>query len=110
MQVKLAISERVDQLEAQNRLLSARDRIREATAAAITLLTLEKFDEAVNTALQIIGESLDTDRVCVLEHCDDALGQSLGHLKVLYEWDSAYAGAQISHPELTQVSYEGIEE
>ncbi len=106
-----AAFQRARELEEYNRVLEGRDCILEATASATNaLLTIENYDSAVNTALQIIGESLDTDRVVVLEHFDDLSGQSLGYLQALYEWVSPYAVSQISHSELTQVSYEGIEE
>lgn len=106
-----AIQERVDQLEAQNRLLSARDHILEATAsAANALLTLDNFDQAVNTALQIIGESVDTDRVLVIENFAPSTDLAPGEWRVLYEWIFLHAISQISDPELSQGTWEGIEE
>lgn len=106
-----AIQERVAQLEAQNRLLEGRVRILEATAsAANALLTLENFDSAVNTALQIIGESLDCDHVAILKDFAIPSSQSLGYFRVLHEWDSPYALSQISHPESSQIYYDSFEE
>jgi len=98
------------QLEKANEALQQRDRILEATTrAANALLTIEKFDEAVNTALQIIGESLDCDRVCLGEHCNDLSGDTLGFVRYSYEWTSPYTFSQIQSPDAAEVSYEGIE-
>ena len=91
--------------------LEARDRILAATAkASNVLLTGEDLDEAVNKALQIIGETIDTDRVGIIENFENPSDPSYLYWKMIYEWDSAYADPQINHPELAQGSYEGIEE
>ena len=85
------------------------DRLLKASANATSaLLTITSLDDAVNTALKIIGEALDTDRVTVIEHfnCPE---QSLPCWKMLYEWDSLDTISQISHPEVSQGTYEGIE-
>lgn len=106
-----AIQERVAQLETRNHFLEGRDRILEATASATNaLLTLENFESAVNTALQIIGESLDTDRVLVIEQFAPSSDLAAVEWKVLYEWDSPHTVSQISDPELSQGNHEGIEE
>lgn len=95
---------------AQLRCSKARDRLNEATAtAAKALLTIENLDEAVNTALQIIGECLDCDRVSVIDHFDSP-SQPLPCWKLLYEWDSPHTVSQISHPEAAQGTYQGIED
>lgn len=90
--------------------LQARDRILETTAnAANVLLTAENLDEAINTTLQILGESLDTDRVAVLENFDVS-GERLPYWRILYEWDSLHAPSQLLHPDATQGRYEDMEE
>lgn len=105
------VLERTAQLEAQNRLLLGRDRILEATAsAANALLTLENFDSAVNTALQIISESLDTDRIVVIENFDNASDSLAVWWRVLYEWNSPHAVPQIFHPDVAQGSYKEVKE
>jgi signal transduction histidine kinase len=59
----------------------------EATASAATALLRDNFDQAINTALQILGESLDTDRVRVLESLfDDPARPFSRYHKVLHEW------------------------
>lgn len=99
------------QLEKHNRVLEQRDRILAATAeASNVLLTGTDFDEAVNKALQIIGETINTDRVAVLEHLEDLSSKSLGFLQVTYEWDSINTISQLNHPEVSRMSYGGVEE
>lgn len=89
--------------------LRQRDRVLEATAAAANaLLTIENFDNAVNTALQIIGESLDNDRVVVLQNIHRP-SEPLPYWQILYKWDSPHAVPQIAHSEVVQGSYAGIE-
>ena len=105
------------QLEERNQILQQRDRevrqsyrILKATAeAANVLLTEVDFDRAVNKALQIIGQTLDTDRVTVVENWHNPSTPNIPHWRLLYEWHSSGTISQISNPELTQGSYEGIE-
>jgi signal transduction histidine kinase/PAS domain-containing protein len=85
------------------------DRLLKASATAThALLTIASLDAAVNEAIKIIGEALDTDRVTVIEHfnCPE---QSLPCWKILYEWDSPDTISQIAHLEVSQGNYEGIE-
>ncbi|QLE57591.1 GAF domain-containing protein [Nostoc sp. TCL26-01] len=82
------------------------DRILEATAtAANAFLAIENFDEAVNTALKMIGESLDCDRVAVIENFPHP-SAPLHCWKILYEWNSPHTVAQMSHPQQSQGIYE----
>lgn len=90
--------QRLADLAQVNEVLQARDRLLEATAiAANTLLTTEKFDDGVNTALQLIGEALDTDRVKVLE-CMGHLLSYPSSFTVSHEWVREGIIPQISHP------------
>jgi len=104
---------RATELEAHNRVLEGRDHILEATAkAANILLTVEDFGLAVNTALQMIGEVVDTDRVGLVEHVENPSQVSFGLWKVNYEWNSPHT-TLVEHkqyPELMQGTYEGVEE
>lgn len=82
-----------------------RDRLLEVTATVASVLLTEKsLDEAVNTALQMIGEALDTDRVGVTDNSKSP-SDSAVHWRVLYEWTSAYTVPQLSHPDLMQGSW-----
>lgn len=68
-------------------MLQQRDRLLEATArAANVLLTLDHFDEAVNTALQVLGEGIDCDFVVVLENRFEASTVLLSSCDFIYEW------------------------
>lgn len=114
LQAEQARSQELERLNAELKQtldrLQARDRILETTAnAANVLLTAENLDEAINTALQILGESLDTDRVAVLENFDVS-GERLPYWRILYEWDSLHAPSQLLHPDATQGRYEDMEE
>ncbi|MBD3885007.1 GAF domain-containing protein [Phormidium tenue FACHB-886] len=81
----------------------------EATAeVANALLTIANFDKAVNTALQIIGEALETDRVVVIESFD-APSEQPCYWRILYEWHSPMA-SQLPHSEATQGRWEDIKE
>ena len=102
--------QRVSQLEKYNQVLQQRDRILEATAkASNVLLTGNNLDEAINGALQIIGESIDTDRIAIMENFDNSADSSLPYWKVTYEWDSAYVISQLDCSEVGEGDYEGIE-
>ncbi|MBE9045327.1 GAF domain-containing protein [Pleurocapsales cyanobacterium LEGE 10410] len=106
-----AAQQKAVQLEEHNRVLEKRDRILAATAeASNVLLTGADFDEAVNRALQIIGESIDTDRIAIVENFDNPSNLSYLYWKITYEWDSPDTISQMNHPEVAQGSYEGIEE
>lgn len=81
----------------------------EATATvANTLLSIEDFDAAVSTALQILGETLETDRLIVAENFASP-NSALPNWRLLYEWDSPGTVSQIARSELAQGSWEGIE-
>jgi signal transduction histidine kinase len=87
--------------------LETRDRLLEATAAtANVLLTIPQdggcanydFDAVVDNALQILGESLETDRIKILENTfDDPMSRYPGSSNVLYEWTRDGTIPQISH-------------
>lgn len=95
--------------EKVNEELRQRDRVLEATAAAANaLLTIENFDNAVTTTLRIIGESLDNDRVVVLQNFNSP-SEQLPYWRILYKWDSPHAVPQIVHSDVVQGSYAGIE-
>ncbi|MEM1367313.1 MAG: GAF domain-containing protein [Cyanobacteria bacterium P01_H01_bin.15] len=91
--------------------LQARDRILRVTAeVANNLLTRDDLNAAVNSALQSIGESLDTDRIAVLEfeHFNDAVDPSKIGWEILYEWHSAHTVSQL-HSEQCLGTFEALE-
>ena len=112
------LRERSQQLESLNTELQQtvdslenRDRILAATAKASNiLLTGKDFDKSVNQALQIIGDSISTDRIGIIENFDNPEDTLHLYWKMSYEWSSAYAVSQLNCLEVLQGSYEGIEE
>ncbi len=90
--------------------LENRDCILEATAtAANTLLTTQNLDTAVNTAFQILGEALNTDRIAIMENFDPSPDAMFPSYRGLYEWDSPQTVSQISHPVAGEGTYADIE-
>ena len=95
---------RTDELEVHNQELAGRDRILTATAEASNILqTEDNFDRAVNTAIRVLGESIGCDRAFVAQQFDDPTGETLGFLRLLYEWDSPGISSQ-TH------DYEGLQD
>ncbi|MBD0334079.1 MAG: GAF domain-containing protein [Cyanobacteria bacterium Co-bin13] len=87
------------------------DRLLQATAiAANTLLSIAHFDEAVSTALRIIGEALGSDRINVIENFNPPSEGSFLHWRVLYEWNSPGTVPQFSDLEAAQGNYREIPE
>jgi signal transduction histidine kinase len=81
--------QRAADLEAYNAVLQGRDRLFEATAkAANVLLTLENFDEAINTALSILGEAISCDFVIILENVYESSSPLPTVCNFIYEWAS----------------------
>lgn len=77
--------------------------------ASNALLTVTDLTAALDTALRVIGEAVDTDRVVVIENfCPDSDATQL-HWRVLQEWDAADIHAQIADSELVEGSWVGIE-
>lgn len=103
--------DRIKALEAAAETLQQRDCLLEATATiASILLTVGDLDDAVHQALQIIGETLETDRVNIIENIGPPDGSQFLHWHVLYEWDAPGTVPQFSDPQAAQGSYEQIPE
>jgi PAS domain S-box-containing protein len=79
----------------------------EATAKATNaLLTIAPFAQAVNTALQILGESLECDRIHVIEFFSHP-SNPLFHWQVSYSWNLSDAlicpnGIEVIHEEIEE--------
>jgi signal transduction histidine kinase len=68
-------------------MMQRRDRLLETTAKATNaLLTLDNLDEAMNNALNIIGEGIGCDFICVLENVYESLSRLPTYCNFLYEW------------------------
>ncbi|MEO0948783.1 MAG: GAF domain-containing sensor histidine kinase, partial [Cyanobacteria bacterium J06641_5] len=87
---------RAAELEAANRVLRTRDRwLQTIAAAASELLSAAQPEVSVNTALQLIGENLECDRLCVMRYLPATEGAGgFGYFQLLYEWN---APGTISH-------------
>ncbi len=102
--------QRAADLEKYNKVLRGRDRLLEATANATNvLLTQENFDEAINSALKIIVDGADCDRINVLEGSFDAPSIMPTHHTVIYEWARPNIMRQMSHQESVCIPSQGIE-
>jgi len=100
--------QRVADLEAYNHMLQRRDRLLEATAAATNgLLTLESFDDAINSALKIITEGSGCDRIGVLENNFDDSAMLPTHYTIIYEFARPGIISQIPYLEGRRISNEG---
>ncbi len=94
-----AAQQRAAELDKHNQLLRRRDLILEATAAASEVLLTEiDFDTAINTALQILGESIGCDRIGVGQQFNGPDGKSFGFIRFLYEWHSSHTHSQLNGP------------
>jgi PAS domain S-box-containing protein len=101
----------VQQLAASNQVLQRREQWLESTAAAANaLLSSLDLDDSINTALRLLGEGIEVDRVEVMQSFDPVDDTSLGFVRTLYEWDSPGTSSQINHPEYQDISWEGMED
>ncbi len=99
---------RAAELELANQILSIRERWLETTAAAANeLLSTVNVEASVNAALETIGENLGCDRIVVLRHVPTS--ENLGTMQVLYEWDAPGISSQQKHPDLNEISSDGLE-
>lgn len=93
--------------------LAERDRILEATAAAVNVLLTDKdFAGEIKQALQLIGEAVGTDRVGIAQHLEDLTETSPGHWLVIHEWSipEMTPVADLCYPEPMQGTYGGAEQ
>ncbi|MBD2463522.1 GAF domain-containing protein [Oscillatoria sp. FACHB-1407] len=83
----------------------------ETTAeVARVLLTLTPLNAAVNTALGMLGEALDTDRINVIENFDSFCDSPFPRWRALeYEWTSLGIVPQHANGKAGQGSYEEIQ-
>jgi signal transduction histidine kinase len=75
------------ELSEYNQMLQKRNRLIETTAKATNvLLTLETIDEAITTALKILGEGIGCDVVVVLENRYESDSLLPSFCNFIYEW------------------------
>jgi diguanylate cyclase (GGDEF)-like protein/PAS domain S-box-containing protein len=86
--------------------LQQRDRLLQATADAMAeLLSQPVFDRAIQSALGILGRTVEADRACVFQNAQDAkTGQR--HMNWLTAWRATDAAPSEPDPELRALSCE----
>ncbi|MBD3885347.1 GAF domain-containing protein [Phormidium tenue FACHB-886] len=88
----------------EHRLLAA------TASAANALLTNNDPDQAINSALRILGESLETDRIQILESlCDNPARPFSRYHNVLYEWIRPDTRQQQSPLQAKQIDTRNLE-
>lgn len=97
------LQQTLDRLEAREQLLEA------AATATNILLTLDNLDEAIDTALRILGEGSGCDRINVLENFFDSPSNFPAYHTVIYEWAQPNIIRQMSHLEAGRMYTVGIE-
>jgi signal transduction histidine kinase/uncharacterized coiled-coil protein SlyX len=98
------------ELEEDNRIHQGRDRLLEAASAATNiLLTLDNLDEAIDTALSILGKGSGCDRINVLENFYVLPAAFPTYHTVIYEWAQPSIIRQMSHLEAGRIYTAGIE-
>ncbi|MEB3338523.1 MAG: GAF domain-containing protein [Leptolyngbyaceae bacterium] len=101
--------QRTADLEAYNQVLQGRDRLFEATAkVANVLLTVENFEEAINTALGMFLEAAGCDRISVLENILESSSPLPVCYKFIYEWATPGFSIRPTESELECISTEAI--
>lgn len=100
-----------DELRDALQTMATRDRLLGAVSrAANALLTVDNVNAAVNVAISILGDALDTDRVCIIENFNQSSDYSAIGWRILYEWDSPGTIPQLAHPEVSKGTYQGLED
>ncbi|WP_373540371.1 histidine kinase [Chamaesiphon sp.] len=93
-----------------NWMHQSRDRLLEAASAATNiLLTVDNLDEAIDTALRILGEGSGCDRINVLENFCVSPATLPTYHTVIYEWTRSGIVSQMSHLESGCICTAGIE-
>ncbi|MFQ3612932.1 MAG: GAF domain-containing sensor histidine kinase [Cyanobacteriota bacterium] len=81
------IQRRIQNIEEYDRMLQRRDRLLIAAAkAANVLLTMENFDEAINTALRMFLEGAGCDQINILENIYESSSALPDFFKFIYQW------------------------
>jgi PAS domain S-box-containing protein len=87
--------------------LKRRDRILAGAVLAINqLLTVGEKDTAINQALEILGCSVDVDRVYIFENITAESGERMSRLR--YEWALDNVDPRMKNEQLCQISYESL--
>ncbi len=104
------IQRRIPNIEEYDRMLQRRDRLLIATAkAANVLLTVENFDEAINTALGMFLEGAGCDRIRILENIYESSSTIPDYCNFIYEWATPDFSNWKSRSEISCIRSERID-
>ncbi|MEO0409178.1 MAG: GAF domain-containing sensor histidine kinase, partial [Cyanobacteria bacterium P01_A01_bin.135] len=89
--------------------VALRDRLLEASAQTVSaLLTVEDFDEAIDTALQTLCRALGCNQAVIVEFTDTE-ASPWPHWQILYKWSAADGPWVFPHPSGAAGDHVGIE-
>lgn len=101
----LSIFRDITKRKENEKQLARKDKLLQGIAFATkNLIQEQNVDEAFNSALKILGEAAEVDRVYIYKH---ELIEDTGemYVRILYEWASDNIEAQINNPMLKSLSY-----
>ncbi len=95
----------ITQREQDQLMLKQKDKLLHGiTEATKALLYAPSFEQGMNSALEILGDSAGVDRVYIYKHMTDSDTEEM-YLKLLNEWVAPEYEAQIEIPALQKLSY-----
>ncbi len=101
----LSIFRDISERKINEELLQKKTRLLQGIAKATTaLITDSDYINGFNTALRILGESADTDRVYIYKHIEDNETGEL-YFAPMYEWVAEDILSQINDSNLQKISY-----
>lgn len=101
----LSIFRDITERKSQELMLNRKDKLLQGIAEATKNLILAADPETgFNSALKILGEAVEVDRVYIYKHKEDEETGEM-YVSVMYEWTSEGTEAQINNPALQKLSY-----
>jgi PAS domain S-box-containing protein len=101
----LSIFRDITERKSQELLINRKDKLLQGIAEATKNIILAADPETgFNTALKILGEAVEVDRVYIYKHKEDEETGEM-YLSVMYEWASEGTEPQINNPALQKLSY-----
>ena len=105
----LSIFRDISERKVNEELLQKKSRLLQGITKAINALIIDsEFEDGFNTALRILGEAAETDRVYIYKHMEDSETGEL-YFTPLYEWTAEGITRQIDDPFMQKVSYSRFE-
>lgn len=101
----LSIFRDISERKVNEELIQKKGRLLQGIAKATNaLITDSDYEDGFNTALRILGESAETDRVYIYKHMEDVETGEL-YFTPMYEWAAEGVSPQINDPNMQKVSY-----